>query len=112
MTGRAITFNLPCGTSASAERQLLARPERLKVLVVIHDGQPVYHGSRGDDWELSRHHLRQLETHGLTPIGVYLGHSADDERKLSQLFRWLVVCNGEQLPDKLGDLLRCLASTT
>lgn len=91
-----------------AERELAMRPERLKVLVVLHDGQPVYNGSRGNDWTLSERHLRHLETQGLTPIGVYLGGNADDERKLGQLFRWLVVCQGEHLPDKLGDLLRGL----
>lgn len=93
----------------AAERSLLARPERLKVLVVLHDGQPVYAGRRGNDWELSLARLRQMESAGLTPIGVYLSHSADDQRKLRQLFRWLLVCTGEQLPDKLGDLLRSLA---
>jgi hypothetical protein len=92
-----------------AERELLARPERRKVLVVIHDGQPVYSGRRGSDWELSLRHLRRLESGGITPIGIDLGEGEDDQVKLRQLFRWLVVCAGEQLPEKLGDLLRRLA---
>jgi hypothetical protein len=92
-----------------AERELAARPERLKVLVVIHDGQPVYSGRRGYDWELSLKHLRHLESRAITPIGVYLGQSTDDEQKLKALFRWLIVCSPEQLPERLGDLLRSLA---
>ena len=58
------------------------RPERLKLLVVIHDGQPVYSGRHGNDWDLSLRHLRQLESGGITPIGVYRGHNPDDERQL------------------------------
>ena len=50
-----------------------------------------------------------METAGLTPIGIYLGGQRDDEARLRQLFRWLVVCSGEELPEKLGDLLRSLA---
>jgi hypothetical protein len=92
-----------------AERELVARPERLKVLVVIHDGQPVYSGKRGWDWDLSQKRLRHLENIGITPIGVYLGQSSDDQTRLRRLFRWLVVCTGEQLPERLGDLLRSLA---
>ena len=92
-----------------AEHELMARPERLKVLVVIHDGQPVYAGRRGHDWDLSLKHLRHLENIGITPIGVYLGQQEGDAMKLRQLFRWLAICTGEQLPEKLGDLLRSLA---
>lgn len=65
--------------------------------------------ARGYDWELSLKHLRHLESLAITPIGVYLGQSTDDEQKLRQLFRWLVVCSPEQLPERLGDLLRSLA---
>lgn len=92
-----------------AERELMARPERLKAVVVIHDGQPVYSGRLGSDWTLALQRLRQMEAAGLTPIGIYLGGQREDEARLRQLFRWLVVCAGEELPEKLGDLLRSLA---
>jgi hypothetical protein len=92
-----------------AERTLLARPEQLRVAIVIHDGQPGYDGYLDNDWTLALERLRQMETHGLTPIGVYLGNRADDIQRLRELFNWLVVCTGEQLPEKLGDLLRSLA---
>jgi hypothetical protein len=92
-----------------AERALRARPERLRAVIVIHDGQPCYRGGRGDDWTQSKERLQAMEAHGLTPIGVYLGQRAEDVRRLKELFHWLVVCSGEQLPERLGDLLRSLA---
>jgi hypothetical protein len=91
-----------------AESELAAQPERLKLLIVLHDGQPVYSGRRGYDWELSLRHLRHLDDRGITPVGVYLGADTDDEHKLKTLFRWLIVCSPEQLPERLGDLLRSL----
>ena len=53
-------------------------------------------------------HLRQMETGPITVIGVYLGHSDSDQEKLEQLFRWLTVTTGEELSDRLGDLLQAL----
>jgi hypothetical protein len=91
-----------------AEAELLARPERRKFLVVIHDGQPIYAGRRGNDWQRSLDHLHRLETSPITVLGVYLGHSESDREKLGQLFQWLTVTTGEELSDRLGDLLQAL----
>jgi hypothetical protein len=43
-----------------------------------------------------------------TPIGVYIGPESGCSR-LKLLFRRLVVCEGKELPEKLGSLLQSLA---
>jgi hypothetical protein len=68
----------------------------------------VYAGRRGNDWQRSLDRLHRLETSPITVIGVYLGHSESDREKLGQLFRWLTVTTGEELSDRLGDLLQAL----
>jgi hypothetical protein len=93
----------------AAEQELLARSETRKVVLVLHDGQPVYDGMRGRDWDLALQRLQQWELRGLLAIGIYLGNDEDDRHKLRQLFRRLIVCSGDDLPDKLGDVLRGLA---
>ena len=97
-----------------AEAKLRARPERLRVLLVLHDGEPVYRTRTVSDWELSLAHLRSLERAGITPIGVHLGN--DNLEKLHKLFTRLVNVgdihrspDGNTLPDKLGSLLSSLA---
>ena len=91
-----------------AESELRTRPERLRVLLCIHDGEPVYRTRTVSDWDLSLAHLRSLERAGITPIGVHLGNENLD--KLHKLFPRLVNCpNGESLPDKLGSMLSSLA---
>ena len=90
-----------------AERELRTRPEHLHVLLIIHDGEPVFHTPTVSDWDLSLAHLRSLERSGVIPIGVHLG--TGKLKKLNQLFHRLVNCpNGESLPDKLGEMLRSL----
>ena len=91
-----------------AEAELRTRPERLRVLLICHDGEPVYRTRTVSDWELSLSHLRSLERAGITPIGVHLGN--DNLEKLHKLFSRLVNCpDGNLLPDKLGSLLSSLA---
>jgi hypothetical protein len=92
-----------------AQKALFSSPEQKKVIVVIHDGEPVYNGKDGVDWNLSLDHLKKLEKRGAIIIGVYLGNDPDHENKLKRLFSRLVVCTGKQLPEKLGNLLRSLA---
>ena len=92
-----------------AEEALKARPERLRVVLVVHDGEPVYrYRSAVSDWDLSLNHLRSLERAGIIPIGVHLGN--ENLEKLHRLFSRLVNCqNGNALPEKLGSLLSSLA---
>ena len=90
---------------------LLARPEPLKVVMVVHDGYPVVEGEaeRIRDW-ISRHEPR------VWTLGVYLttdAHSVgaqDEITHMQELFQHLVVANPDDLPDRLGDLLVNLAS--
>jgi hypothetical protein len=92
-----------------AERAFTVRPERLKVLLVLHDGDPVYKGPDGNDWQLSFSHVRKLERSGIMTIGIYLGDEDESRRKVQQLFPKLISCKGKELPDKLGNVLRSLA---
>jgi len=91
-----------------AEKSLHHRPERRKVLLVIHDGEPVYNGKLGNDYTLSLERLRRLERQSITPIGLYLGESCN-MAQLEALFSRLVITSGEALPEKLGNMLRSLA---
>ena len=90
-----------------AEKALLPRPERRKVILVIHDGEPVYNGDLGNDYQMSIERLRRLERMGITPIGLYLGESCN-MNQLEALFPRLVITIGERLPEKLGNMLRSL----
>jgi hypothetical protein len=91
---------------ALAEETLRYRPERRKIVLVIHDGEPVYVGGLGNDMALSLQRLRQLERQGLTPIGLYLGQ--DYNPALKELFPRLVISGGGRLPEKLGNMIRSL----
>lgn len=91
------------------EEKLSARPEKKKVLIVIHDGKPVYKEEDGDDWELSLTRLHHIENRSITPIGVYLGTNAEDLNQLKMLFPRFIQTSGSALPEKLGALLRGLA---
>ncbi len=91
-----------------AEAELRKRPERLRVLLIIHDGEPVYRSKSASDWELSQAHLRSLEQGGFIPIGIHLGRGTLS--KLKMLFTRLVNCqDGESLAEKLGQMLYSLA---
>jgi nitric oxide reductase activation protein len=89
-----------------AEETLRYRPERRRIVLVIHDGEPVYVGGLGYDMALSLQRLRQLERQGLTPIGLYLGQ--DFNPALEELFPRLVISGGGSLPEKLGNMIRSL----
>jgi hypothetical protein len=91
------------------EDSLAARPESKKVLIVIHDGKPVYKEDDGDDWELSCARLRYIESRSITPIGVYLGNNLEDLVQLKALFPRFIHTTGKALPDRLGLLLRGLS---
>ena len=91
---------------ALVEETLRYRSERRKIVLVIHDGQPVYVGGLGNDMALSLQRLRQLERQGLTPIGLYLGQ--DYNPALKELFPRLVISGGGSLPEKLGNMIRSL----
>jgi len=93
---------------ALAKKSLHHRPERRKVLLVIHDGEPVYKGSLGNDYQMSLVRLHRLERQGITPIGLYLGESCN-MLQLEALFPRLVITSGERLPEKLGNILRSLS---
>jgi len=84
-------------------------PQRRKFIVVLHDGDPVYEGAEGNDLTLSYTHIRRLERTEITVIGVYLGDDADLVVKLKRLFPHLIISSNNDLPDKLGNLLRSLA---
>ena len=92
---------------ALAEKSLHQRPEYRKVLLVLHDGEPVYSGRLGNDYTLSLERLRCLERQGITPIGLYLGEGCN-MAQLEALFPRLVITSGERLPEKLGNMLRSL----
>jgi hypothetical protein len=93
--------------------ELAARPEGLRLLVVVHDGYPVYEGyPDGNDWDLSLDWLRDAPRLGITPVGVLLvDDPVRDEsyaQRMRALFEWLIVCRSQELPGKIGNLLRCL----
>ena len=93
-----------------ASEALRNRPERRKVLLILHDGDPVFSGVEGDDWSLSLAQVQTLERQGIAVIGVYLGDETDMIAKLKRLFSRLVVTGqGQALPETLGNLLRGLA---
>jgi nitric oxide reductase activation protein len=92
-----------------AETALQNCPQRRKFIVVLHDGDPVYDGADGSDLLLSLAHIRHLERSGVSVIGVYLGEDGELIAKLRRLFPLLIVCSNDDLPDRLGNLLRSLA---
>ena len=93
---------------ALAEKSLRHRPERRKVLLVLHDGEPVYNGRLGNDHQMSLERLRRLERQGIIPIGLYLGEGCN-MAQLEALFPRLVITSGEKLPEKLGNMLMSLS---
>ena len=97
------------GSLLHAGDALRNRPERRRVLLCLHDGDPVFSGEEGDDWSLSLAQVQTLERQGIAVIGVYLGDEKDMIAKLKRLFCRLVVTSGQALPETLGNLLRSLA---
>jgi hypothetical protein len=87
-----------------AEAELRKRAERLRVLLILHDGDPVFRTRTLSDWDLSLCHLRSLERGGVIPIGIHLGN--EKIHKLRKLFTRLVCCpEGDRLADTLGNML-------
>jgi len=76
-------------------------------VVVIHDGQRIYHGTLGRDWDLSRIDLEQIEKESIIPIGLFLS-DFEDAAELAALFPRLVVSSDDELPNRLGNLLSSL----
>lgn len=88
--------------------ELLARPEPLKVLLVLHDGHPVGVGGEfGTDVNgiriLQGKHKRQIWI-----IGVYLGSNAGEIGRMRGLFEHLIACEPSRFAEHLGRLLRHL----
>jgi nitric oxide reductase activation protein len=88
---------------------LRARPERHKIILCVHDGQPVWSGREGRDWDLSIARVHRAEQQGITVIGLFLGEDEEELRKMQVLFPRLIVTTPEQLPEKLGGMLVSLA---
>lgn len=90
-----------------------SRRERLRVIIVVHDGQPVARwvkaGREVSDWDESLARVHALERRGIPVIGLYLGDPGKDTDRMRDLFPRLAACRAEELPDKLGNLLRSLA---
>lgn len=80
---------------------LTGRPERLKALIVVHDGEPVYPNDRERVAKL----IPEIE-HEAVVIGLCL--DADVARAMRDLFARLVVAEPEQLPERLASLLEAL----
>ncbi len=98
-----------------AEKSLRDRPERQKVIIVVHDGQPIWEPDEDTggltDWQLSLADIDRLTRHGYLVVGVYLGTDKTDQTQMEQLFAGrLIACATAQLPDKLGAMLVSLLS--
>jgi hypothetical protein len=89
--------------------QLHDRPERDQIAIVCSDGQPVWSGREGRDWDLSLARLTQAEQKGIKVIGLFLGEGDEDLRKMQRLFPRLIVTTPDRLPEKLGGMLISLA---
>jgi hypothetical protein len=85
--------------------ELERRPERDRVILIIHDGQPVWRGPEGSDWDLSLQRLAAAERLGLKPIGIYMGTSDSDAERIAKLFKNLVTTDSKHLAEKLGHML-------
>ncbi len=97
-----------------AESSLSVCREHTKVILVAHDGEPVYHGALGNDWELSQAAIRRLMKAGYLVIGIFLypaggaDHAHTGFQKLKKLFPNLIDCDQQQFARKLGNFLRSL----
>ncbi len=89
--------------------QLQSRPERDKIIICIHDGQPVWSGPEGRDWDLSLARLTMAEQKGIKPIGLFLGEQDEDLKQMQRLFKRLINTPPDRLPEKLRSMLISLA---
>jgi len=93
-----------------ALEQLDARPERDKIVIVTHDGSPVWSSAReGRDWDLSVARVKRAEQQGIKVIGLFLGEGEEELRKMQRLFPRLIATSPDRLPEKLGGMLISLA---
>ena len=88
---------------------LQVRSERDKIIVCLHDGQPVWSGREGRDWDLSVARLKLAEQKGIKSIGLFLGEGEEELRKMQRLFPRLIATTPDRLPEKLGSMLISLA---
>lgn len=86
-----------------AEEALATRPEKKRVILVIHDGEPVFHLGPFSDYDVSQAHVRDLDKAGYIPIGLYIG--GGETARIAGIFPRLVACKPENLPEKLGNML-------
>ena len=92
-----------------AIRDLQARSERDKLILCVHDGQPVWSGREGRDWDLSVARVKLAEQKGLRVIGLFLGEGEEELHKMQRLFPRLIATTPDRLPEKLGAMLISLA---
>lgn len=83
-----------------------------KVCIVIHDGDPVYRGAEGNDYELSQAFIRRMTEEGILVIGLYLGDNEEwRPTKLEALFgSRLIRCKPKDLPERLSRMLITIVS--
>ena len=92
-----------------AENSLTSCREQTRLILVVHDGEPVYKGPEGNDWTLSHTAIRRLNEEGFLVIGVFLHvkghkeHMSAGIHKLSQLFPKLVISDDQQFAQKLSN---------
>ncbi|MBI9044601.1 MAG: hypothetical protein JEZ06_08955 [Anaerolineaceae bacterium] len=92
-----------------AEQSLLQCPERKKIMIIIHDGNPVYAEKGLVDWKLSFSHLRKMDQKGINPIGLFLGKAGSEDCEMCRnLFPRFVQTESNALANTLGNLLRSL----
>jgi nitric oxide reductase activation protein len=92
-----------------AAEELQSRPERDKIILCVHDGQPVWSGREGRDWDLSIAQVKTAEQKGIRVIGLFLGEDEEELRRMKLLFPHLIVTTPERLPEKLGAMVISLA---
>lgn len=83
-------------------KRLLARPERVKAMFVIHDGMP-------NDAETVIRFQQRYEGR-LFIVGIYLAETPDDgeTEAMRSLFPRVAIATPRELPDKLGTLITSL----
>ena len=88
---------------------LQARSEQQKIIIVAHDGSPVWSGREGRDWDLSVARVKLAEQKGITVIGLFLGDGEEELHKMQRLFPRMIATTPDRLLEKLGGMLISLA---
>lgn len=83
-----------------------------KICIVIHDGDPVYRGDLGNDFELSCAFIKRMNEEGILVIGLYLGdnHSFRPEKLMKLFGERLIQCEPKDLPERLSRMLITIVS--